>query len=89
MVTVASRPEQIVNQLIQSVENLLKPKFPTAKAFLIGSHAYKIMKGGLATMDIYLDLRKFLFLLYYFYLFNVNGFSLNFIFHFSLYFFRQ
>lgn len=44
--------------LIESVENLLKPKFPTVKAWLIGSYAYEITKAGLAPVDIYLDLRK-------------------------------
>lgn len=45
-------------RLIESVENLLKINFTTVKGYLIGSHAYKIAKGGLATVDIHLDLRK-------------------------------
>lgn len=57
-----SRPEKIVNhkKLIESVENLLQDKFKSksVKCHLIGSHAYNIAKGGLATVDIYLDLRE-------------------------------
>lgn len=55
-----SRPEKIAAQekLIESVETSLKKKFPTVKGYLIGSHAYKIAKGGLATVDIHLDIRK-------------------------------
>lgn len=44
-------------KLIESIENLLKPKFATAKGYLIGSHSYQIAKGGL-NVDIYLDLCK-------------------------------
>lgn len=60
IVLVNSRPEKIESQekLIESIEHLLKPKFGPAKAYLIGSHAYKIAKGGLATVDFHLDLRK-------------------------------
>lgn len=45
-------------KLIQSIENLLEPKFGKAKGYLIGSHAYNIAKGGLATVDFHLDLSK-------------------------------
>lgn len=58
--TVNSRPDKIATRkkLIESVENLLKQKFTEVKGYLIGSHAYKIPKGGLATVDIHLDLRR-------------------------------
>lgn len=45
-------------KLIESVESLLKRKYPSVKGYLIGSHAYKIAKSGLATVDVYLDLSK-------------------------------
>lgn len=60
IVTVNSRSEKIVTQkkLIETIENLLRPTFATAKGYLMGSHAYKIAKGGLATVDIHLDLQN-------------------------------
>lgn len=45
-------------ELIESIEQFLRTKFPTVKGYLIGSHAYNIAMGGLATIDFYLDLRK-------------------------------
>lgn len=45
-------------KIIESIENTLKSKFKTMKCHVIGSHVYNIAKGGLATLDVYLDLRE-------------------------------
>lgn len=60
MISYNSRPEKLQTQkkLIESVQSLLKQRFRSVKGYLIGSHSYKIAKGGLATVDIHLDLRK-------------------------------
>lgn len=62
------RSDKIINhkKLIESVENILRCKFKTVKCHLIGSHAYNIAKGGLATVDIYLDLRECSLILFHF-----------------------
>lgn len=48
----------IHKKVIDSIEDALKGKFKTLKCHLIGSHVYNIAKGGLAPLDIYLDLRE-------------------------------
>lgn len=60
MVDLNSRSELAATQkkVIDSIESLIKDNFKTAKGHLIGSHAYRIAKGGRATFDVYLDLRK-------------------------------
>lgn len=54
------RPDRLTTQkkAIESVEHILKPTFKTIKCYPIGSHVYHIVKGGLATLDVYLDLRE-------------------------------
>lgn len=51
--------ETLKTAVIASVENTLKEKFKTMKCHVIGSHRYNIAKGGLAPLNIYLDLREF------------------------------
>lgn len=61
VVSMNSRPELSVthSKVVESIQTLLKNKFKSVKCHLMGSRSYKIMKGGKATIDIYLDLCKF------------------------------
>lgn len=60
MISLNMRRDKQANQqkLIESIKNMLKPKFETAQCHMIGSHVYNIAKGGLAANDFYLDLRE-------------------------------
>lgn len=60
MVNLNLRQDRITIQesIIKAIENTLKPTFTSMKCHKIGSHVYKIAKGGLTPLDVYLDLRK-------------------------------
>ncbi|XP_031634243.1 uncharacterized protein LOC116347682 [Contarinia nasturtii] len=51
-----ARRDALKASVIESVESTLGEKFKKMKCHVIGSHKYKIAKGGRAPLDIYLDL---------------------------------
>ncbi|XP_055299892.1 uncharacterized protein LOC129567252 [Sitodiplosis mosellana] len=60
MVSLNMRRDKTATQqkITESIQVALKPRYETVNCHMIGSHVYNIAKGGLATLDVYLDLHK-------------------------------